>query len=375
MFILQASIPRPLRSILPLALAGCLIAPVLACRPQEAGGTPAASATAASKAPDTAPNSWEGITYDPATPEDRLSVTPVKFEGTAEIGGAPADLVADFTSWIAGVAALGPGKQASAASSCRILGPENDRRADCDLAFARFGNFGRIDKPKNLWWAMNLDLQPGTPNGNFRAPVDKNGAFVYPANVRFPLPLVLMVQEEGSPDVIRLRPKSTPFFEGTVKGWPQGLMLISLSNGPIQFFREGAGNDAEPYLVLKSGTLAFVDKPSEFLRRKPQITSAQAVGPAGAPWKDGQVGGVSLTWTHTEALSSQLTGYNVYRKQGDGAWQRIASVAPNATSYLDKANDGKSESQYVVVHTMDYPFNRKYEGIYGAPAVVKPVVR
>jgi len=370
--IAPARIPRSFRSVLPLAFAGCLIAPALACRPQEAGSTP----PAASKAPDAAWSSWEGVTYDPATPEDRISVTPVKFEGSAEIGGAPVDLVADFTSWIAGVAALGPGKQPGAASNCRILGPENDRRADCDLAFARFGSFGRIDKPKNLWWAMNLDLQPGTPNGNFRAPVDKNGAFVYPANVRFPLPLILMVQEEGAPDVIRLHPKSTPFFEGTVKGWPQGLMVISLSNGPVQFFREGAGNDTEPYLVLKSGTLAFADKPSEFLRRKPQV-SAQVVGPTGAPWKDGQVGGVSLSWTATapEVLSSRVTGYNVYRRQGGSDWQRIATVAPNVTAYLDKANDGKSEAQYVVVHTMEYPFNRKYEGIYGSAAVVKPVVR
>jgi hypothetical protein len=374
MFIAQARIPSSLFNALALALAGCLIVPALACRPQEAGGTPAA----AREAPAAALNAWEGITYDPATPADRLSMTPLKFEGAAEIGRQPADLVGDFTSWIAGVTALGPGKQASG-TSCRILGPETDRRADCDLTFVRFGNFGRLDKPKSLSWALDLELQPGSPNGNLRAAVDKDGSLAFPANVRFVLPLVLMVQEEGASEVVRLHGRPVPVFEGTARGWPQGLMVLALANGPIQFFREGSSSDsdAEPYLVLKTGTLAFADKPSEFFRRKP-VVSAQLIDSAGAPWKAGQVGGVAVSWTGTarEVLSSRVTGYSVYRKQGEpGTWQRIASVPSDTTSYLDKTNDGKSQSEYIVVHTMEFPFNRKYEGLYGSPAIVKPVVR
>jgi len=351
--------------VLTCLVVGILILVAVGCQREmeAAAGQPAASSGV----------STQGINYDPVTPVERLSYTPLKLEATAQVAGKAVELTADYTSWIVGATLRGPGGKDAVQAGCK---PAGEGRVDCGVYPVRFAQFGVVEKPVAFSWMCEVGGAREAPMGTVNASVNKDGGLVYPGKVRFAPNLLFTVQEKGG-KVLRLQSRTTPVFDGFVNGWPLGLLVASLANGPVPFFAEG---QAKPYLVLTAATFAFADKPSEFFRRRVKILSTSVVGRSGAPWaKTGAVGGVELKWEEDhEVLSSRLSRFNVYRSFRPGdlkSWELVAKVPVNQKRLVDAAYDGKKRVAYLVTHEMEYPFDRVYEGIYGPPTVVEPVVR
>src|SRR6476660_5835593 len=96
--------------VLTCLVVGILILVAVGCQREmeAAAGQPAASSGV----------STQGINYDPVTPVERLSYTPLKLEATAQVAGKAVELTADYTSWIVGATLRGPGGKDAVQAGC-----------------------------------------------------------------------------------------------------------------------------------------------------------------------------------------------------------------------------------------------------------------
>lgn len=302
----------------------------------------------------------EGVTYDPRLPADRLTYNPLKFEGKAEFEGKLIELRGSFAPWLIGAAYLGPSKNGRGL----LQGCENDPgeagQVICEIRIVRFAQYGQLDDDEMTWL---LELEPVSYAGVLKTTLDENGNLNFPGRVEIRSRLLLTLDNIGSPT--RFRSKKEALLKGYLDSWPNGSMILQLSNGPLAF--ENPDQRSEPEssrLALNEAIFAFADKPSEFFRRLPNIVEAVR-----------KPEGTSLSWTNSaqEVRSSAITHFTVYRNADPddvNAWEKVATLPSTETSWLD-SEPVTGKTQYLVAHSLLFPFGRNFEGLYGAPVLPK----
>jgi hypothetical protein len=182
---------------------------------------------------------------------------------------------------------------------------------------------------------------------------------------------------------VRLLSRSEPFFSGTVTQWPPRGARLSLTNAPIEYFREDEIErpNATPALRILSNDIEFGNDPVSLLSVRPEITRAQYVDADKQPWAAGKsIGGVSLSWSDTRSMVSPsdppVKFYHVYRKfDGDdlNGWVLVRSLPADITTWVDNTPNGSAAVEYIVLHAAQYPFGHRYESLIG-PSVLVPSV-
>lgn len=168
-------------------------------------------------------------------------------------------------------------------------------------------------------------------------------------------------------------------FKGITSGWPPYNMKLRLSNGPIKYYQEDEldNPNAMPVFVVSENRVTLGAKPSEFFSVVPEF-EAIIVDDKGNKWVDGEVGGVKLIWNDVnEQLDKfEVTHYHIYRNLVPGNlenWELMAILPSKIHHWIDPLYSGKENIEYLVLHSIEYPFGYKYEGIYGLPIVVRAI--
>jgi hypothetical protein len=262
--------------------------------------------------------------------------------------------------------------------NCKVTGSGGDKSAVCSVKIVRFAQFGRVEGPKPFDWLIEMEQGDALLAGTLRAGISEDGELVYPATVQLGGKMIITILREGEPP-IRLRSRTEPRFEGVTAGWPPYGLTLRLVNRPIRYYLESELDNpaARPFASVASNKVTIGKAPSPFFATRPQITSAQIVDPAGAPWKQGEVGGVALRWTPTagDLGGFEIDKYHVYRnlrpKELEG-WERIASISAEDPAYVDTGYTGLSSVAYLVTHSTTFPVGGyEYEGLPGIPFVIK----
>ncbi len=171
-----------------------------------------------------------------------------------------------------------------------------------------------------------------------------------------------------------------PIFFAKIENWPPYNMELKLTNPPIEYYREFDVDreEATPLLMIEENVINFGEKEVSLLKYYPKIIRADLIDSKGNNWKEGDIGGVKITWSETvskiEDEDPPIACYNIYRNRSLridlDKWELIASVSPNQTSIIDKDFDGTVSMNYIVLHAALYNFNYHYESVYGKPFTV-----
>lgn len=335
-----------------------------------------------------------GINFDPFEVRghpDALSSADLLFEVNVDFAGGWFPLVASNPSTCSGpcnrVAASAASGRASLDEgvnhnllNCTVSSSNSDhgkRTAVCNVKVVRFAQFGRVEGSLPFDWQVEMEQNASLLSGTLRAGFSEGGNLIYPGAVRLGGKMILTIRPEGE-QPLRLRSRKEPVFEGTTSGWPPYGLEMRLVNAPIPYYLESEIADpaAKPIASVAYNKVTIGRGPSPFFAAKPQIVSAQIVDPAGTPWRQGEIGGVSLRWTPTAGTLDglKINRYHIYRNRTPYQlrnWKQIASIPARRPAYVDTGYRGEPEVAYLVTHSTLFPLGYEYEGLPGTPVVVK----
>jgi hypothetical protein len=258
-----------------------------------------------------------------------------------------------------------------AASDGGVPGGSGDRT----MKISRFAQYGHTDTIFLFQWVVSMENDQGRLTGRR---VVKDGKKGYEVTLTGRLGLQVLIKSATQP--LRMLTRKDAVLKGFSPTWPPYGATLVMQNGPADFYMEKNINDTSlaPFVVVSEAQAAIGRGPSGYFEKTPRITRASVLGAGGAPWKQGDVGGVRLEWSATgpTAGTTAISGYNIYRgPAAGGAWRRIASVPATQTSYEDTSFDGREPARYFVAHRTELPISFEYEGSPAAPTLVKAVTR
>jgi len=261
-------------------------------------------------------------------------------------------------------------------------------RADqlvADVFIVRFAKYGRVEGGPGPGFDFLVTMaECDGLGGHMAVPVGTDGEPDYPGHLRLSGSMIITVQVDAIPTPVRLRSRSLSVLEGSVAGWPPYDAVLTLSNGPIDYFYEQEIGDPEAETVLRiyGNTVTIGSGQSVFQSGKPQIMNAGVRNAQGGPWMPGQaVGGAAITWNDSSADASEcpIDSFHVYRNPTPnllGGWALAGAVPGTQHAFFDPEYDGTRAVEYLVVHATQFPFGYEYEGSsFGPPARVDAVVQ
>lgn len=247
----------------------------------------------------------------------------------------------------------------------------------------RFAKYGRVEEGPGPGYDFLIRMAECEGlGGSARIPMGELGQPVYPGFLRLSGKMILTLKVDNIPTPIILRSRIAAVLEGDLPGWPPYNTVLTLANGPIDYFYEQDLNNpnAEPVMVVYGNTVTFGSAPSVFQSGKPQISGTSVRNAQGGPWSQGQeVGGVAMTWVDPSAQQSEcpIDAFRIYKNSTPGelvGWEELALVPGIQHSYFDSEFDGTTPVEYLIVHATQFPFGYFYEGsTLGIPFLVDAV--
>jgi hypothetical protein len=305
-----------------------------------------------------------GVNYDPQAvdPAD-LSTAHLKFDVSAEVAGNLIDLVGPLA-----VCGSGCRKQI-----IRFVGSDD---FEADVLIIRFAKFGRTQISDTVGFDWLVRMEDDYPLRGRLMGVRDGEQPTYPAAVHLGGRMVITVQfDEGEP--FNLRSRLEPVLVGITRAWPPYGMRLSLSNGPIPYYREADLEDPEApaFLAVTANEIQLGSEPYSLLSVAPEPQSIELLEtPEAGP---GNQTAVRLQWSDTSDLvldEPPVSLYHVYRTstpQDLDTWQLVGEVPASKTSYVDRIDQAETETYYLVTHAAELPFGYRLEGLFRQPVVLR----
>lgn len=306
-----------------------------------------------------------GVNYDPrdVRPDD-LSTAHLRFDVSARVGDAEVDLMGPLS-----VCGSGCRKQ-----SLQLI---SDVNVEAEVVIVRFAKFGRSEIPGVGEFEWLVTMEDGFPlTGKLVALPGPNATAAYPASLHLGGRMVITVGFDGV-EPFNLRSRVEPVLAGITPGWPPYDMRLTLTNGPIAYYREEEIDDpaAEGFLAVTSNEVQLGPEPYPLFSAPPRIESATLIAdePADAAESEPHEG-VRLTWSDSAAAVTSeppATHYHLYRSvtaDDLDSWERIAELPASQTTYTDLG--APRGAQYLVTHAAELPFGYRLEGLFQDPVAV-----
>jgi len=254
-----------------------------------------------------------------------------------------------------------------------------------DVFIVRFAKYGRVDADPGPGFDFLVRMAECDGLGGYMTvPKGVDGQPEYPGHLRLSGSMIITLQVDGIPSLVTLRSRSSSVLEGSVAGWPPYNAVLTLSNGPIEYFYEQEVGDPQAEVVLRvfGNTVTIGSEPSVFQSGKPQITNTGVRNAQGGAWLPGDaVGGAAIGWTDSSAGASEcpIDSFHIYRNPTPNllsGWVLAGTVPGSQHAFFDQVYDGTRAVEYIVVHATQFPFGYHYEGSsYGPPARVEAVLQ
>lgn len=324
----------------------------------------------------------QGINFDPrrrTTHPDFLSTTSLNFELEGDVLGQTLQLKGDELSIKLGSTCSGPcNRREHIPLNCNISLQEDKKIACCGIRVVRFAQFGYIEQPIKMEWLVVME-KGGELDGTLSTTVDEEDNLNYPGKVELVSGMTIFFRMEGNSEIFKLRSRRKPILKGIASNWPPYNMELRLSNGPIKYYREEELDNpkATPVLVVSTTRVVLGSEPSKFFTVFPEAET-EIIDDKGNKWINGKIGGVRLSWndTNQQLDKFKITNYHVYRNLTPGnleGWELVAILPSETLQWIDPLYSGKENIEYLVLHSIEYLFGYKYEGIYGLPVVVRAI--
>jgi hypothetical protein len=236
-----------------------------------------------------------------------------------------------------------------------------------EVAIVRFVKYGRAELSGvgEFEWLITMD-EGNALLGQIRSTV-VGGAVQYPAPMKWDGRMAITLKFDEDQTVTTLKCRDQPILEGIAPSWPPYGMELSMTGGPIHYYRDSEllNSAAEPFLTVLGNTIRLSDTACPFLTARATILTADRLASTNA---------LRLTW---DAVTDdpELTGeippparYHVYANRVPGrleTWHQIGAVAIDQTTFVDTQYCPGMATDYVVLMAAECPFEYWFEGLPG----------